>query len=51
MKSLDKMASLIRESNKEFIEKELQPFLRIPSNTLNKKGILKAKSFLISYIS
>ena len=51
MKSLDKIESLIRESNKEFIEKDLQPFLRIPSNTLNKKGILKAKSFLTSYIS
>ncbi len=51
MKSLDKKESLIRESNKDFIEKELEPFLRIPSNTLNKKGILKAKSFLTSYIS
>ncbi|MFX1313674.1 MAG: M20/M25/M40 family metallo-hydrolase, partial [Promethearchaeota archaeon] len=51
MKSLDKIESSIKVSNKEFIEKELLPFLRIPSNTLNKEGITKAKSFLTSYIS
>ncbi|MFX1574512.1 MAG: M20/M25/M40 family metallo-hydrolase [Promethearchaeota archaeon] len=51
MKSLDKIGSLITESNKEFIENELQPFLRIPSNTLNKEGTLKAKNYLTSYIS
>ncbi|MFX1303376.1 MAG: M20/M25/M40 family metallo-hydrolase [Promethearchaeota archaeon] len=42
---------LIRNSNKDFIENELRPFLRIPSNTLNSEGINSAKNYLISYIS
>jgi len=42
---------LIRISNKDFIENELRPFLRIPSNTLNYKGITLAKNYLSSYIS
>ncbi len=42
---------LIRNSNKDFIENELRPFLRIPSNTLNYEGIMLAKKYLISYIS
>jgi len=42
---------LLKESNDEFIKSELIPFLKIPSNTLNEKGIKKAKEFLISYIS
>jgi len=51
MNSFDEIESLIRESNKEFIGKDLQPFLRIPSNTLNKKGASIAKNFITSYIS
>ena len=42
---------ILKKSNKEFIEKELRPFLQIPSNTLNRDGITKAKNYLISYIS
>ncbi|MFX1500272.1 MAG: M20/M25/M40 family metallo-hydrolase [Promethearchaeota archaeon] len=42
---------LINNSNEIFIEKELRPFLRIPSNTLNQEGIKLAKDYLISYIS
>ena len=42
---------LIKKSNSEFIENELRPFLRIPSNTLNRKGIDKAKNFIITYTS
>ena len=41
---------ILIDTNKNFIEKELRPFLKIPSNTLNKKGIKKAKDFIISYI-
>ena len=32
---------LIKQSNKEFIENELRPFLQIPSNTLNRTGMDK----------
>lgn len=42
---------IIQNSNIAFIEKELIPFLKIPSNTLNPEGILKAKEFLKSYLS
>jgi len=42
---------LLRNSNKDFIENELRPFLRIPSNTLNSEGITSAKNYIISYIS
>jgi len=42
---------LIKKSNSEFIENELRPFLQIPSNTLNRKGIDKAKDFIIAYTS
>ena len=49
--SHEKIIELIRNSNEEFIENELRPFLRIPSNTLNQEGIKKAKKYLISYIS
>ena len=42
---------LIKKSNSEFIENELRPFLQIPSNTLNRKGIDKAKNFIITYTS
>ncbi|MFX0142480.1 MAG: M20/M25/M40 family metallo-hydrolase [Candidatus Hodarchaeota archaeon] len=43
--------TLIKNSNKQFIENDLCRFLKIPSNTLNPEGIEKAKNFLISYIS
>lgn len=46
-----KLVELIRNSNEEFIEDELRPFLRIPSWTLNIEGVKKAKNYLISYIS
>ncbi|MFX1276400.1 MAG: M20/M25/M40 family metallo-hydrolase [Promethearchaeota archaeon] len=42
---------IIKKSNDQFINDELRPFLKIPSNTLNKDGILKAKDFILSYIS
>lgn len=42
---------LIKQSNSEFIENELRPFLRIPSYTLNRKGIDNAKDFINAYIS
>ena len=49
--SIQKFEDLIRQSNEDFIENELKPFLRIPSNTLNKEGIVKAVNFIKSYIS
>ncbi|NVM37544.1 MAG: M20/M25/M40 family metallo-hydrolase [Candidatus Lokiarchaeota archaeon] len=49
--SVKKLAELIRNSNGEFIENELRPFLRISSNTLNHEGIIEAKNYLVSYIS
>ena len=41
----------IKKSNKDFIEKELRPFLQIPSNTLNHEGIIRAKNHLLTYLS
>ncbi len=49
--STKKIAELIRNSNEEFIENELRPFLRISSNTLNHEGIIESKNYLVSYIS
>ena len=49
--SRQKIEDLIKHNNEEFIENELRPFLRIPSNTLNKEGIVKAVDFIKSYIS
>lgn len=49
--SRGKIVGLLEKSNEEFIESELRPFLKIPSNTLNQDGIMKAKDFIISYIS
>ena len=51
MKSNDTIENKLKISNKKFIETDLLPFLRIPSETLNKEGIIKAKEFIISYIS
>ncbi|MFX1497747.1 MAG: M20/M25/M40 family metallo-hydrolase [Promethearchaeota archaeon] len=42
---------LLKKSNRKFIERDLIEFLKIPSNTLNKKGIQDAMEFIISYIS
>jgi len=49
--SHEKIINLLEKTNQEFIETELQPFLKIPSATLNQDGIIKAKNFIISYIS
>ncbi|MBA7685112.1 Succinyl-diaminopimelate desuccinylase [subsurface metagenome] len=49
--SVKKITESIRNSNDEFIENELRPFLRISSNTLNHEGIIEAKNYLVSYIS
>jgi len=46
-----KVEELIKKTNSEFIEKDLTKFLKIPSNTLNKKGIQQGKDFLLSYIA
>ena len=46
-----KIEKVILESNGKFIENDLRPFLRIPSNTLNREGINKAKKFILSHIS
>ncbi|MFW9940942.1 MAG: M20/M25/M40 family metallo-hydrolase [Candidatus Thorarchaeota archaeon] len=51
MKPINKIENNLKNSNKEFIDNELRPFLRIPSNTTNKEGIQKAKEFIISYIN
>ena len=45
------MKDIIKQTNAEFIEKELKPFLRIPSNTLNTEGIATALDFIKSYLS
>jgi len=45
------MENLIKNSNVAFINEELRPFLKIPSNTLNRNGIIQAKNFITSYIS
>ena len=39
MNSMSSFEKILIDTNKNFIEKELRPFLKIPSNTLNKKGI------------
>lgn len=51
MENEKKIVEIIKKYNDDFIKNELIPFLRIPSNTINKKGILEAKNFLLSYIS
>ena len=51
MKSNNNIENIVIKSNREFLENELTPFLRIPSNTLNKEGINQAKEYIISYIS
>jgi len=50
MNSKSSVEKILLDTNKHFIEKELLSFLKIPSNTLNKKGIKRAKDFIISYI-
>ena len=51
VKSNNNIEELLKKTNREFIENELTPFLQIPSNTLNKKGINQAKDYIITYIS
>ena len=46
-----KVEEVIKKTNSEFIENDLTTFLKIRSNTLNKKGIQQGKDFLLSYIS
>ena len=47
---MSNIEKIIKDTNNEFIEKDLCPFLKIPSSTLNKEGIKEAKEFLITYI-
>lgn len=51
MESNEKLEEIFTKDNNNFIDNELRPFLRIPSNTHNKRGILGAKDFIISFIS
>jgi acetylornithine deacetylase/succinyl-diaminopimelate desuccinylase-like protein len=51
VKSNNNLEELIKKSNREFIENELIPFLRIASNTLNEEGIKQAKDYIKTYIS
>ncbi|MFX1376067.1 MAG: M20/M25/M40 family metallo-hydrolase [Promethearchaeota archaeon] len=51
MKPINNIESELKNTNTNFIKEVLQPFLRIPSNTLNEEGIQKAKDFIISYIN
>ena len=46
-----KIIELLEKSNEKFIENELKPFLKIPSSSLNHEGIIKAKNYIISYVS
>ncbi|MGV9171514.1 MAG: M20/M25/M40 family metallo-hydrolase [Promethearchaeia archaeon] len=41
---------LLEQTNEDFIENDLRPFLQIPSNSLNSKGITNAKKFILKYI-
>ncbi|MFX0083335.1 MAG: M20/M25/M40 family metallo-hydrolase [Candidatus Hodarchaeota archaeon] len=51
MKPINKIENDLKNRNKNFIDNELRPFLRIPSNTTNKEGIQKTKDYIISYVS
>ncbi|MFO8019177.1 MAG: M20/M25/M40 family metallo-hydrolase [Promethearchaeia archaeon] len=46
----ERLTTIIEKTNDEFIKNDLRPFLQIPSNTLNTKGIQKAKQFILDYI-
>jgi len=50
MKPINKVDPILVKSNDVFIEKELRPFLKIPSSTRNNQGIQETKEFIISYI-
>jgi len=50
MKPINKIESELKNSNIDFINNDLRPFLRIPSNTSNKEVIQKAQDYIISYI-
>jgi acetylornithine deacetylase/succinyl-diaminopimelate desuccinylase-like protein len=47
----NELRELFQNTNEEFIEKDLIPFLKIPSYSLNRNGIRKALDFLTSYLS
>ena len=47
----EKFISIIESTNESFIQNELRPFLRIPSNTGNEEGIHEAKDFIRYYLS
>ena len=49
--SKNELREVIQNSNEEFIEKDLIPFLKIPSYSLNPEGIREAIDFLASYLS
>ena len=45
------LEEILKKSNEQFIHDELIPFLKISSNTLNKEGIMKARDYILNYIS
>jgi len=45
------LEEILKKSNDQFIQDELIPFLKIPSNTLNKEGIEKAREYILEYLS
>jgi len=47
----DDLIQFIRNGNEQFINNDLREFLKIASYSLNKEGILRAKDYIISYIS
>ncbi|MFX1324915.1 MAG: M20/M25/M40 family metallo-hydrolase [Promethearchaeota archaeon] len=51
MNSIDKFEIDLKKNNDIFIQTKLQPFLAIPSNTLNRQGIVRTKDYILSYIS
>lgn len=52
MKKLDEdIPEKIEDTNKNFIKKDLIPFLKIPSYTMNQEGIKRALNYIKSYIS
>ncbi|MFW9772348.1 MAG: M20/M25/M40 family metallo-hydrolase [Promethearchaeota archaeon] len=47
----EEIERLLTESNSRFIEEDLINFLKIPSNTLNKRGIEQTIEYIIKYLS
>ncbi|MFW9824948.1 MAG: M20/M25/M40 family metallo-hydrolase [Candidatus Thorarchaeota archaeon] len=50
MDSIDNFEVELKKNNIRFIQTKLQPFLAIPSNTLNRTGMVKTKDYFLSYI-